>query len=389
MPITVTFPDLTFHLQTRSTSYVLRVFPSGLVAHVYWGPGLGDGELAPLARLVQRDRPTWEGGGLADDFVGTLDTMPQEYPTRGTGDFRTPALEVTWADGTSVCDLRYASHRIVPGKAPLPGLPSVYAEDGDRAETLEVTLLDAQGGLEVVLRYTVHPEHDALTRSVRLINRSNLPVTLDRVFSASVDLYGSDFDELHLSGSWGRERHVVRTPLRTGGHVVESSRGISSHQHNPFVALLRPGATEDHGEVWGLNLVYSGDFLIHTEVDQHGWTRAGLGLHPSTFRWVLEPGQEFHSPEVVFVRSSEGLGGLSRTFHRLYRERLVRGQWRDRERPILINNWEATYFDFDADRIEAIARAAAPLGIELFVLDDGWFGRRDKDNSSLGDWVPD
>lgn len=387
MPITVS-PDLAFHLRTRSTSYVLKVFPSGLVAHVYWGTRLDDPDLTPLVRLVQRDRPTWEGGGLADDFVGALDAMPQEYPTRGTGDFRPPAIEVTWADGSSVCDLRYSSQRIVSGTVPLPGLPGVSSEERDGTETLELTLADPQG-LEVVVRYGVHPDHDALTRSVTVVNRSGQPVGLDRVLSVSVDLYGGDFDELHLSGSWGRERHPVRTPLRMGGHTVESTRGLSSHQHNPFVALLRPGTSEDQGDVFGFNLVYSGNFLIQTEADQHGWTRACLGIHPTGFRWVLDSGQSFQAPQTVLVRSSQGLGGLSRTFHRLYRERLVRGPWKDRVRPILINNWEATYFDFDADRIEAIAQAAAPLGIELFVLDDGWFGRRDRDNSSLGDWVPD
>jgi len=377
-----------FHLRAAHTSYVMKVYPSGLLAQVYWGAALRDQDLVPLARLNDRRLPPWEGGGVGEDFLGYQDTMPQEYPVRGTSEFRVPALEAVQADGSRVLDLRYQGHRILAGKPGLPGLPATYAEEADGVETLEMTLADTVAGLEVVLAYTVFPGYDALTRSVRIVNTGAQPVELSRVLSAAVDLFG-DFHEIHLSGSWARERHVKSSPVVTGSHRIESTRGMSSHQHNPFLALVTPGTTEETGQVYGFNLVYSSNFVIEAEADQFGWTRVVVGINPAGFSWSLSPGQTFQAPEVVMVHSDQGLGTLSHRFHKLYRERLVRGPWRDQVRPVLINNWEATYFDFDADEIERIARAAAPLGIELFVLDDGWFGHRDKDNSSLGDWTVD
>ena len=226
--------------------------------------------------------------------------------------------------------------------------------------------------------YTVFNHLDAITRSVRIENLGQDKVILNRVLSANVDFHHSDYDMLQLSGTWTRERHVHKRPLVPGIHRIDSKRGSSSHQQNPFMALFAKDATENHGEVYGFSLVYSGSFLAQAEVDQYGMTRVGMGIQPFDFQWLLEPGDTFQAPEAVLVRSTEGLGGMSRTYHRLYRTRLCRGKFRDQQRPILINNWEATYFNFNADKMKEIAHARQRAWFGVFVLDDGWFGKRDK-----------
>jgi alpha-galactosidase len=323
----------------------------------------------------------------SEDRTFSFDTLLSELPGYGRGDFREPAYEAQLANGTTVTDLHYVSHTITRGKPGLTGLPSTYAEHESEADTLELVLQDQASGLQAILQYTVFNNLDAITRSVRFENIGSSDVTLRRALSCNVDFRDSDYDMLHLSGSWGRERHISKRPLVPGIHRIDSKRGSSSHQQNPFLALLSKDATEEHGEVYGFSLVYSGGFVAQAEVEQYGTTRVNIGIQPFDFNWLLEPGESFQTPEAVLVRSSEGLGGMSRTYHRLYRTRLSRGAYRDQVRPVLINNWEATYFDFDADRIKEIASAGQELGIELFVLDDGWFGKRDDDCSSLGDWV--
>jgi len=319
----------------------------------------------------------------------SLDALPQEYPAFGNGDFRFPAHQVLQEDGSTITELAYSSFRIIPGKPALEGLPSTYVQDEDEARTLEISLVDDLIGLEVVLSYTVFEDLDAIARSARILNKGKRPLTLLRALSASVDFEGSDFELLHLAGDWARERAIVRSPLRSGSQLIESRRGASSHQHNPFLALLSPGADEDSGEVFALSLVYSGNFLAQAEVDRLGGTRLAIGINPFEFSWLLPPGGSFQTPEAILVHSSTGLGGMSSRFHELFRSRLCRGAHRDRERPILVNNWEATYFDFDSGKILALAEEAKELGIELCVLDDGWFGQRDDDRSSLGDWSVD
>jgi alpha-galactosidase len=318
-----------------------------------------------------------------------LDIMPSEYPTYGITDFRPPALEVRNADGSSLADLRVTGSRVIKGKPRLEGLPATYAESESEAETLELTLTDKLTGLEAVLLYTVFEGSDAIARSVRLANRGAQDIRVERVLSAAVDFKDSGFDVINLSGSWARERHLNRQNLVSGSLCVESSRGESSHQQSPFLALMSPNATEDSGTVYGFSLVYSGNFLAVADVDQFRSTRVLMGINPFDFEWLLKPGESFQAPEVVMAHSEGGLRGMSRNYHDLYRSRLARGEWRDKERPVLVNNWEATYFNFNADKIESIAAAGAELGIELLVLDDGWFGHRDTDNSSLGDWFVD
>ncbi|MDU4695260.1 MAG: alpha-galactosidase [Paenibacillus sp.] len=376
-----------FHLQSRNTSYLIQLV-HGYPAHAYFGAKLRHG--SNLDHLLTfQERASFSPNPIPEDKSISLDTLPQEYPQYGTSDFRSPAYQVRLSNGTRSTELTYRSHRIVPGKPTLEGLPAVYVEQDQEAETLELELEDRISGLTVVLSYTVFADFDAITRSARFSNGSLEPIQLERALSASVDFPDASYDALYLSGAWARERHVQRRRLAPGVTGISSRRGSSSHQQNPFLALLRPEATEQQGEVYGFSLVYSGNFTAEAEVEQFGTTRVSIGINPFDFTWKLAPGERFQTPEAVLVYSAEGLGGMSRTYHRLYRTRLCRGQFRDQERPILVNNWEATYFDFNADKIEAIAQAGSELGIELFVLDDGWFGRRDRDNNSLGDWFED
>lgn len=372
-----------FHLQTSGSSYVFKLV-RGYPVHLYWGARLrhSDG----IGHLLQlKERASFSPHTIPGDRRISLDTLPQEYPQFGTSDFRQPAFQVEWPDGTRLAEFKYAGHRVEKGKPKPAGLPAVYAEPGDEAETLVLELVD-ESGLRAELSYTVFADANAVMRSARLVNGTSLPVKLLRAMSASVDFHDDGYEWLCLHGAWARERHMGRRPIGPGGTRIESRRGASGHQLNPFAALLRPGTDEDKGDVYGFSLVYSGNFLIEAEVDQFRTTRVTAGINPFEFRWLLMPGESFQTPEAVLVYSGEGLGGLSRTYHRLYRTRLARGVYRDLERPVLVNNWEATYFNFDAEKLEAIAKAGAELGIELFVLDDGWFGRRESDNSSLGDW---
>ncbi|MDR6553107.1 alpha-galactosidase [Paenibacillus qinlingensis] len=377
----------TFHLQGKSSSYIMQLINSKYIAHVHWGRRVRGSN--PGGLLVRRRRCSFSPSTDPDDLTLSLDTLPQEFPGYGASDFRVPAYQVQMEDGTTVSELVYESHRIYAGKSPLTGMPSTYVEDENEAESLDIVLADSVIGLKVILTYTVFRDLDVITRSVQFLNVGNRSMKLLRALSFGIDMPSSDFDMLHLSGTWARERHIERRPLVTGGSVIESRRGSSSHSLNPFVALLSKQADEDHSEVYGFSLVYSGSFVAQAEVDPYGTTRVVMGINSFDFSWLLEPGQTFQTPEAVLVYSAEGLGGMSRTYHKLYRTRLCRGHFRDRHRPILINNWEATYFNFNADKIEELARVGKELGLELLVLDDGWFGKRDNDKSSLGDWFVD
>lgn len=384
MPITYEPEERLFHLQSPHTSYALQVLETGHVAHLYWGPRLRrihPETLLPLGGRSFSPNPIPE----RDDY--SLDTLPQEYPTYGRSDYRAPACHVLEPDGSSATELRFAAFRILTGKPRLAGLPSTYVEQPDEADTLELDLVDPKTGLTVTLQYTVYRNLDVLTRAARFRNGGTQPLSLQRALSMSVDFPSADFDLVQLSGAWARERGILRRPLAPGIQGVESRRGASSHQHNPFIALASPDADHTHGEVYGFNLVYSGNFLAQAEVDQFATTRVSLGIAPFDFAWRLEPGETFQTPEAVLVYSDQGFGAMSRTYHRLYRTRLCRGAFRDTPRPVVINNWEATYFDFDEAMLLDVARHAARLGVELFVLDDGWFGHRSDDRSSLGDWT--
>lgn len=374
----------TFHLQGPASSYVLGIDGHGRLLHLHWG-----GRVAPggLDQVVQPMDRAFSPNPVGGDRAYSLDTIPQECPTGGATDFRSPAVAVEHPDGTSLLDLVYESHAISAGKPRLAGLPATYVEAPAEADTLEITLVDRPSGVRVVLAYTQFAGCDAVARSLRIVNAGDAARFVTRAFSASCDLPHAGHRLLQLSGAWARERQVQISPLRPGLQAVESRRGTSSHQQNPFIALLEGGADEDHGEVRGVCLVYSGCFTAQVEVDQFATARVQAGLNPPGLRWRLAPGESFQAPEAVLVWSGQGLGAMSRTCHRLFRTRLARGRYRDAQRPILINNWEATYFDFDTDKLIAIAKKAGEIGVEMMVLDDGWFGARKDDRAGLGDWV--
>ena len=373
----------TFHLRTKNTSYVLKVMETGHLSHLYWGRKLKADNL----EYFFRRRGFGSFAADTDNISGfQLELIPQECPTFGATDLRSPSLEFQYEDGTSATDLRYNSHRIYEGKQSLSGLPAVYVESEEEATSLEITLVDSLKNLEVILTYNVFENFDAITRSLKIVNNSDEKINIERVLSANVDFTTDEFDFIQLSGSWGRERHILRNPLRSGSQAIESRRGASSHAQNPFMALCSKDANEEYGDVYGFSLIYSGNFLANVEVDMYRNARAQIGINPFDFKWLLESKEEFQAPEVVLVYSSKGLNGMSQIYHNLYRKRLCRGNYRDKVRPVLINNWEATYFDFNEVKIKEIAKEASKLGMELFVLDDGWFGNRNDDKSSLGDW---
>ena len=373
----------TFNLSTSKTSYVLKVLDSNHVAHVYWGKKIKAKNLDYVLRSKNWGSFLTNTDNI-DDFM--LEMTPQEYPGYGSTDLRTPAVELQFSDGTSATDFRYESHNIYVGKNKLNNLPATYVEDENEAMTLELTLVDSLKNVKLILSYSVFEEFDAITRSVKIINESNEDVNINRVLSANVDFRDSDYELLQVSGAWARERHIIRKEIRSGSQSIESRRGSSSHAQNPFMALVRKDTTEQHGEVYGFSLIYSGNFLANVEVDMYENARVQIGINPFDFTWLLKSKEEFTAPEAVLVYSNEGLTGMSHIYNCLYGKRLCKGKYRDEVRPILINNWEATYFDFNETKIKEIAREATNLGMELFVLDDGWFGKRDDDNSSLGDW---
>jgi alpha-galactosidase len=371
--------DARFHLTNGRLSYILAVHESGALGLLHLGAALAAGR--SYGHLVPRPF-----GGFSNRLG---DPVALECPTPGSGDYRVPGLVVEQPDGSTVLELAYRAHRILAGKPPIPGLPATYAEDDDEAATLEVDLADGRWGLVVTLSYTIFRDVAAIARSARIRNDGSRPLRLTTAMSLVLDLPDSDWDLVHLGGAWARERQVRTRGLEIGRQSISSTRGSSSAAHNPFVALTRSATTEEHGEALGVALVYSGNFLAEVEVEPYGTARLRIGINPETFAWELAPGAEFATPEAVIVHTTDGLGAMSDAFHRLFRGRLVRGTWRDRPRPILVNNWEGTYFDFDEERLVAIATVARDLGIELFVLDDGWFGRRDDDTTSLGDWFVD
>lgn len=383
MAITFLPETQTFHLTTKNTSYLFRVFDHGYLLSLYWGRRLRDADLTRLWQPV--------GSGFSPNYSGapghaySLDLIPTEYPIYGGGDYRVPALSAEFPTGSRLLDLQYRSHTIFKGNTEPDGLPGLSGG----SHTLEVTLEDAFTGLQVVLRYVTIEDCDLLVRNVRVVNQTGGPVRLTRVLSASVDLPDMNWDMLNLHGSHNRERNVERLRLRHGIQAVESRRGASSHQHNPFIALAAPSATEEAGEVYGAALVYSGNFLAQAEGTPFEQTRLQLGIHPADFSWILEPGETFTAPEAMLTYSDRGLGGMSRNFHQAIRGHLGHSVWRHKRRPIVINNWEATYFQFDEAKILEIIDSCKGLGIDTFVLDDGWFGHRDDDTTSLGDWFVD
>jgi alpha-galactosidase len=384
MPIIFDSDKKVFKLDTPNSSYAFKISPTGYLLHLYYGAYVPDIDLDYL-RMNLRNASFSASVSSPEEKGLSLDTAALEYPVMGSGDFRISAFAIRGFDGTSVTDIRYKSHIIYPGKPSLEGLPATYA-NSDEADTLEVVCVDSHTGAEVTLVYTAFRNLDAITRSVRVKNTSDKSFEIERIHSGAVDFNDDSFELIHLQGRWAKERTAVKRHLGFGLQGIHSKRGSSSHNNNPFIALARDGYTEESGEVYGFSLVYSGNFSVEIEVDCLRSTRVLMGINPTDFGWILEAGESFTSPEVVMVYSPSGVGGMSRTYHKLYRYNLCRGEWKTKKRPILVNNWEATYFNFDDDKLVEIAKNAAELGIEMLVMDDGWFGVRNSDNCSLGDW---
>lgn len=381
--ITYNKENRSFKLRAKNTDYMMQVCEGEYLAHVYYGKKVPDEDLTYLLRL---DESPYTPATNNRDKASYMDVLPFEYPCFGMGDYREPAFKIKDKNGMTACELKYCSYKIYDGKPELEGLPATFSTEESPAQTLEITLKDEFSGIKAVLIYTVFEKLDVITRSAVFTNEGDVPVKLTRVLSACVDFDTDKFDMITLNGSWARERAVERCRLHHGKQSVDSCKGESSHQSNPFVALCEYKADEDSGEVFGFNFVYSGNFFAGAEVTQNKKTRFLMGINPLDFEWYLDKEESFTAPEVVMVHSDEGLGKMSRTFHDLYRNNLIRGEYKDKKRPILINNWEATYFNFDTDKLIDIAKEASKLGIEMLVMDDGWFGHRESDNSSLGDW---
>lgn len=374
-----------FHLRSGEVSYIIGVEHEEWLTHLYWGRAIGEWRNA--APLIF-DEYTFSPSPFGDDLRFSTDTLPLEYPSADAGDFRDSLVGVEWADGSRVCDLRYRDYRIVSGKPALEGLPSVYTESDDEAETLILRLEDEAGALEVELWYTVFARHNAICRSALYRNKGETAFTLTGACSASVDFRENELELITLWGGHNNERNLERRPVFHGTSEVSSMRGTSSHNFSPFAALCRPETTESFGEVWSMNFVYSGNFKAIAHSAYNGTVRLSMGMNPQRFSWKLSPGETLQVPETVLVYSSDGLNGMSNTYHTLYRTRLARGEWRDTPRPVLLNNWEATYYDFDEETLCRLAQKGKELGMELFVLDDGWYGRRYSEHTSLGDWTP-
>ena len=385
MAIIVNSSETTFHLCNGEISYLFAVLPNRQLGQLYFGKRIRERE--DFSYLIETRARPMSSCVFDTDKRFSMEHLRQEYPVFGTSDYRMPAVEVVQENGSRISELCYDGYRIEAGKPKLPGLPATYTEDGAEAETLVIMLRDKVSGLLAELSYTIFSEGGILARSVRFVNEGKKDLKLTTAMSLCLDLPDSDYEWMQFSGAWARERYPKLRKLEQGIQSVGSLRGNSSHNHNPFVILKRPGADESRGEAIGFSLVYSGNFLAQAEVDTYDTTRMLLGIHPAAFEWKLEPGETFQAPEAVMVYTDQGLNHLSQTFHRLYQKRLARGYWRDRPRPILINNWEATYFDFTEERLVEIAKTAQESGVELFVLDDGWFGKRSSEHAGLGDWI--
>lgn len=374
-----------FHLYNKEISYIIHILPNGHVGNLYFGKKIDpyktynhlfEGIYRPLAAYV------YEG-----DNKFSLQNTRQEYPTFGLSDFRKGAFLIKQENGSEISDFKYESHKIIEGKLKLKELPQTYVENKEDATTLEITLLDEVIKSKLKLYFTIFEDRAVITRSASFLNLSNKSINIEKAMSFNLDLPDSNYNMIQLNGAWGRERHVYDRSIKEGTQGFYSLKGASSAEFNPFLALRRPNTDEFSGEVIGFSLVYSGNFMAEIDVDTYNQTRIMMGIHPERFSWPLNLNEEFYTPEVVIVYSDKGLNYMSQVYHSLYRECLMRGKWKDSVRPILLNSWEALSFSIDEEKIKELATNASKLGVELFVLDDGWFGKRNNDNAGLGDWT--
>ena len=373
-----------FTITTKKTTYQFQVDGFGFLLHLYYGARI-EGEMDYLLTFYDRGfsgNPHDAGA----DRTYSMDVLPQEFPCMGNGDYRSSALIVQNMDGTYSCDLRYQGYEIQEGKYGLKGLPAVYASS-EEAQTLVIHMEDPVTKVRADLLYGVLPEYDIITRSVKIQNQGNEKIYLEKAASACLDFLWGDYDLISFYGRHTMERNFQRTPVEHGMQLMGSRRGTSSHQYNPFMILCDRKTTETTGSCYGMLFVYSGGFRMEAEKDQFNQTRAIMGLQSEKFRYPLMPGEEFIVPETVLTYSAGGFEQLSHNLHKCIRTHVCRGKYRDLVRPVLVNSWEAAYFDFDGEKILELAKNAADLGMEMVVLDDGWFGKRDSDNSGLGDWT--
>lgn len=374
-----------FRLNAGNACYCFGVTPEGFVEHLYYGPALAS---AAELQLCHKGDPRVDGPQWPQ--CNSPSKVPCEFTTCGLGDFRSTSSAIRTADGHIAAAPLYKSHRIYAGKDPLAGLPSSFGS-AEQCGTLELVLADELSGVEYILSYTVFDGHPVIARSLRVVNGGKAPAVIERLYSATVDfpVTANGYEQIIFPGGWARERHPQRQAVATGVHSIASARGVSSHEMNPAFILVDPETTETSGVAIGQVLVYSGSWKAEIERDQFDAVRTHIGISPDDFRWPLAPGAEFQAPEMLLIYSAGGLEELSHASHDFFRAHILRGPWRDCERPVLLNNWEATYFNFNEEKLLDLARTAVKLGVELFVLDDGWFGQRNADDSSLGDWFAD
>lgn len=384
MGITYYEEERIFKLDTCNTSYLIGIVDTeNFIGHIYYGKRLRTHEIGYLLRTEEQPKvPSINNR----ERLSFYDCFPMEYPTQGIGDYRLSCLQIRSDQGHRGVGLHYVSYEIMKGKPRLKGLPATFGKSED-CTTLILHCEDLDVGVKIQLMYTVFEELDVITRSVKVMNVGEQPIYLEKVLSASLSIDREDLEMITMHGSWARERHLQRMKVGHGHQGIGSIRGASSHQEHPFMALVTPDTTQEHGEVYAMHFVYSGNFIAQASLSQFDHVRAVMGIHPEGFTWKLRAGESFQAPEVVMIYSSQGLDGMTRNFHDLYRNHLIRGEYKDCQRPILINNWEATYFDFTTEKLLSIAKQAAAFGIEMLVMDDGWFGKRNFDDCALGDWV--
>lgn len=385
--ITVDEYNHVFHLSNEHISYVIGLEKDAYLSHLYFGKAI---KMYHNSRQYPRIDRSFSPNPAdlplkTRDF--SLDVIPQEMPSYGHGDFRNPAVQIKQVNGSSITEFVYDGYEIIAGKPALKGLPATYVTSDSEAETLIITLVDHLLDLTLKLSYTIFADSHVIARNSFLENKGQESVIIEKIASASLDLVAQDLELISLAGRHNKEREMERQTIQRGTRIIDSKRGSSSHQANPFIALVSPKTDEFTGTAIGLTLVYSGNHEMLVERDQFAQTRVMAGINPFGFAWELAPSQTFQSPEALLVFSNQGLNGMSQTFHDVLQNHLTRGKFRHADRPILINNWEATYFDFNTDKLKAIIDGSAELGIELFVLDDGWFGKREDDTSGLGDWI--
>lgn len=374
---------LSFKLDTDNTSYVIAVADEEkFIGHCYYGAKVSDTDLTYMLRTAESPFVPSKNARERGSF---FDFFPNEYPGNGLGDYREGAIEVIAANRSRAVNFTYKGYKIYAGKKALPGLPAAFGGENE-CQSLEIYAEDSALGLEATLVYSVFEKEDVITRSVSVTNRADTPIHLTKVMSASVDMDDEDYQMISLHGSWARERQIEYRPIAYGRQNAASFKGESSHQEHPFIAIASKDITQEHGKVYAFHFVYSGNFLAQAEKGQFDTVRVLMGIHPYGFDWKLDKDECFTAPEVVMTFSDTGLGTMTRNLHDLYRNHLIRSPYKDRKRPILINNWEATYFDFNTEKLLDIAREAKKCGIEMLVMDDGWFGHRSDDSTSLGDW---